>query len=47
MEIPNEEALPLEGNHQEICKFSGANDERFEEVWKAIKRIVDPSIRRM
>jgi hypothetical protein len=41
MEITGEEAIPLEGNHMEICAFSGADDERFEEVWKAIKRAIE------
>ncbi|KAN0120203.1 ankyrin [Hyaloscypha variabilis] len=41
MEITGEEAIPLAGNHMEICKFSGVDDERFEEVWKAIKRLIE------
>jgi hypothetical protein len=41
MEITGEEAVPLAGNHMEICTFSGVGDERFEEVWKAIKRVVE------
>jgi hypothetical protein len=41
MEIAGEEAIPLAGNHMEICKFSGVDDERFEEVWKAIKRLIE------
>jgi hypothetical protein len=41
MEITGEEAIPLAGDHMEICKFSGVDDERFEEVWKAIKRLIE------
>ena len=41
MEITGEEAIPMAGNHMEICTFSGPDDERFEQVWKAIKRIID------
>jgi hypothetical protein len=41
MEITGEEAIPMAGNHMEICTFLGAEDERFEQVWKAIKRVID------
>ncbi len=41
MEITGEEAIPLAGNHMEICNFSRVDDERFEEVWKAIKRLIE------
>jgi hypothetical protein len=34
----NEEPIPLEGNHMEICKFT-EDDPRFEEVWMAIRRV--------
>jgi hypothetical protein len=43
MEITGEEAIPLARNHMQMCTFSGAEDERFEEVWKAIKRVIESS----
>ncbi|KAF2793083.1 hypothetical protein K505DRAFT_325724, partial [Melanomma pulvis-pyrius CBS 109.77] len=46
MEVSHEDAIPLEGNHMKICKFSGEQDERFEQVWKAIERVINTGPRR-
>lgn len=40
MKTTEEEAIPIEGHHREICRFYGAQDERFEAVWKAIRRLI-------
>ena len=40
MNVTQEEAIPIEGHHTEICRFSGPEDERFEAVWKAIRRLI-------
>jgi hypothetical protein len=42
-ELSHEDARPLEGNHMQIARFSGPADERFERVWKAIKRMIPDS----
>lgn len=40
MKTTEEEAIPIEGHHREICRFYGTQDERFEAVWKAIRRLI-------
>ncbi|KAH7204891.1 ankyrin repeat-containing domain protein [Fusarium redolens] len=40
MKITQEEAIPIEGEHKEICKFYGADDARFTAVCNAIRRLV-------
>ncbi|OIW33004.1 hypothetical protein CONLIGDRAFT_570241, partial [Coniochaeta ligniaria NRRL 30616] len=40
MKITQEEAIPIEGDHMGIARFSGPDDERFEAVWKAIRRLI-------
>lgn len=40
MNITQEDTIPMEGNHMEICRFADGDDERFDAVWKAIKRLV-------
>jgi hypothetical protein len=40
MNITQEETIPMEGDHREICRFESADDERFDSVWKAIKRLI-------
>ncbi|RYP53829.1 hypothetical protein DL768_001280 [Monosporascus sp. mg162] len=40
MKITQEEAIPIEGHHRDIRRFYGAQDERFEAVWKAIRRLI-------
>jgi len=37
MNISEEEAIPMDGDHREICRFS-KDDDRFEAVWKAVQR---------
>lgn len=39
MNIPQEEAIPMSGDHREICRFSPM-DERFLAVQRAIERLV-------
>jgi ABC-type branched-subunit amino acid transport system substrate-binding protein len=43
MNITQEEAIPIGGNHMDICRFSG-DDERFEAVWKAIRRLTPAAV---
>ncbi|KAK4167842.1 hypothetical protein QBC43DRAFT_192522, partial [Cladorrhinum sp. PSN259] len=40
MNITQEESIPIEGNHMDMCRFSRPDDEGFEAVWKAIKRLI-------
>jgi hypothetical protein len=40
MKIPQEEAIPIHGDHRQICWFSSLEDDRFEAVWKAISRLI-------
>jgi hypothetical protein len=40
MKVSQEEAIPMEGHHRDICRFSGPDDERFEAVWRAIRRLI-------
>lgn len=42
MRITQEEAIPITGHHRDICRFSGPDDQRFEAMWKAIRRLVYP-----
>jgi hypothetical protein len=39
MNMPQEESIPMDGDHREICRFN-RTDERFEAVWKAVSRLV-------
>jgi hypothetical protein len=39
MNIPQEECIPIDGYHRDICRFS-RDDDRFEAVWKAVKRMM-------
>jgi hypothetical protein len=40
MKITQEEAIPIEGDHRQIARFTGPEDDRFQAVWKAIRRVV-------
>jgi hypothetical protein len=39
--LPNETAIPLNGNHHTICRFSSANEKRYRVVWTNIKRMAE------
>ncbi|KAH7069381.1 Alpha/Beta hydrolase protein [Paraphoma chrysanthemicola] len=43
LEIPNEIPVPFEGNHMDICRFGADDEDRFDEVWIAIRDIVGES----
>lgn len=43
MKITQEEPISIEGDHMGIVRFSGPDDERFEAVWKAIRRLIPQS----
>jgi hypothetical protein len=40
MNITQEEALPIEGDHMEMCRFDNVDDSRFRAVWNAIRRLI-------
>jgi hypothetical protein len=40
MNITQEEALPIEGDHREMCRFEKVDDARFQAVWNAIRRLI-------
>ena len=40
MNITQEEALPIEGDHREMCRFKDVDEQRFQPVWNAIRHLI-------
>lgn len=41
LQVENEEKIPVEANHQEICKFASTTDETYEKLYKRMGRMVE------
>lgn len=52
LNLPNERAVGVAGsNHMTMCKFNDEKSQRYEPVWKAVKKlaqdaVVEPDVRR-
>jgi hypothetical protein len=40
LEIAGEDQVPVDANHEEICKFAHPNDAVYEMLFKRVRRIV-------
>lgn len=40
LEIDGEEQIPVNANHEEICKFMGPQDDVYEKIFKRIRRMI-------
>ena len=40
LEIESEEQIPVDANHEEICKFTKREDEIYEKIFKRIGRMI-------
>lgn len=38
MGLQHEDYMMLSGNHSSMCRFSKGDDERFDAVWRRIRR---------
>lgn len=44
--VPNEESIPVDANHSEICKFEQQDNDTYEKCVARIKRILKKSNQR-
>ena len=40
LEIDGEEQIPVDANHEEMCKFAKSNDDVYEKLFKRIRRML-------
>jgi hypothetical protein len=40
LEIDGEEQIPVDANHEEMCKFAESNDDIYEKLFKRIRRML-------
>ena len=40
LDVNAEEQIPVDANHEEICKFGERNDEAYEKLFKRIRRMI-------
>jgi hypothetical protein len=40
LEIDGEEQIPVDANHEEMCKFAESNDDIYEKLFKWIRRML-------
>jgi hypothetical protein len=40
LDIDAEEQIPVDANHEEMCKFSKRDDEAYEKLFKRIQRMI-------
>lgn len=40
LEIDGEEQIPVNANHEDICKFMGRQDDVYEKVFKRVRRMI-------
>ncbi len=40
LEIDGEEQIPVDANHEEMCKFAERTDEVYEKLFKQIRRML-------
>jgi hypothetical protein len=45
LNLPNERAVGIAGsNHRTMCKFNEAHSQRYEPVWKAVRKLAQEAI---
>ena len=40
LDIPGEDQIPVDANHEEICKFAHRNDAVYEKLFKRVRRML-------
>ena len=40
LEIDGEEQIPVDANHEEMCKFMEREDEVYEKLFKRVRRMI-------
>ncbi len=40
LEVDGEEQIPVNANHEEMCKFMGRQDDVYEKIFKRVRRII-------
>jgi hypothetical protein len=40
LDIPGEDQIPVDANHEEICKFAHPNDAVYEKLFKRVRRML-------
>jgi DICT domain-containing protein len=41
LEVPGEDQVLVNVNHQDMCKFASRDDETYQKLWKRIRRIIE------
>ena len=41
LDIPWEDQVPVDANHEEICKFACPNDAVYEKLFKRVRRMLN------
>ena len=42
LEVSGEDQIPVDANHQEICKFADRDDAVYEKLFRRINRMLNP-----
>jgi hypothetical protein len=40
LDLPNETAIPIQGDHRSVCQFVHKDEERFRLVWTYLKKMM-------
>ena len=40
LDIPGEDQIPVDANHEEICKFAHPDDAVYEKLFKRVRRML-------
>lgn len=40
LEIDGEEQIPVDANHEDLCRFTGRSDDVYEKLFKRVKRMI-------
>jgi hypothetical protein len=40
LDIPGEDQIPVDANHEDICKFAHRNDAVYEKLFKRVRRML-------
>ena len=40
LDIPGEDQIPVDANHEEICKFAHPDDAVYEKIFKRVRRML-------
>ena len=41
LEIDGEEQIPVDANHEEMCKFMDREDDVYEKLFKRVRRMIE------